>query len=462
MTVATAEAISHSVPARDSDLWRAMLLFLVPQTIGIILQLISGTITTVYFGRLIGAPALAAASTFFPIFFLLISFLLGLFSGGVVLIGQTHGAGDTAGVRAVTGTTLCIGGLLSLAVAGAGYALAGEILDLIGTPADILPAATAYARATFVVLPVLAILFAYMVLLRGTGDAYTPLWAMILWIALGLMLTPALIQGWFGLPAFGVLSAPYGNLVASSVTLLALLVYLRRQRHPMAPDRAFLAALRVDRRIMLRLLGIGLPASLQLAMVALSEVVVVSLVNAYGSNATAAYGVFNQVISYVHAPVQAAGVAASVFGAHAIGASQSDRLSAVTRIAVLLCVGAGTLAIGTVYVFSTDILSWFIADPEPQSIAQRALMLTLWSYLLAGIGGVLAGVMRSSGDVLYPTTISVSAVWAIQLPIAYLAARQIGIDGVWIGYPVAFAVMLIAQVAYYSLFWRRRKHQQLI
>lgn len=78
-----------------------MMLFLVPQTIGVALQLVSNTVTIAI------SDALAAASTFSPIFFLLTSFLLGLFSGGLVLVGQAHGAGDVARVRAVIGTTLC-------------------------------------------------------------------------------------------------------------------------------------------------------------------------------------------------------------------------------------------------------------------------------------------------------------------------------------------------------------------
>jgi MATE family, multidrug efflux pump len=458
----TADAISTPVPSDDSGLARAMLLFLVPQTIGIALQLISSTITTVYFGRLMGASALAVASGFFPIFFLLVSFLVGLFSGGVVLVGQAHGAGDTAGVRAVTGTTLCVGGMLSILVAGAGYLLAGKILGVIGTPPDILADAIAYAGTMFLVLPVLVILFAYMVLLRGTGDAYTPLWAMIGWIALGLILTPALIQGWFGLPRLGVLSAPYGNLVAAVATLVTLLLYLRRQHHPMAPDRAFFAALRFDGNIILRLLRIGVPAGVQVAMVALSEIVVVSLVNAFGSHATAAYGVFNQVISYVQAPTQAAAVAASVFGAQVIGAGHAARLGSVTRIAVLLTLGAGTIAIGAVYLLSAEILGWFIADPEPQAIAQRALIATLWSYLLVAVAGVLGAVMRAAGDVLYPTTVSIIAVWMVQLPTAYFSAARMGIDGVWLGYPAAFTFVLVAQLAYYGLVWRHRKHARLL
>jgi Na+-driven multidrug efflux pump len=129
---------------------------------------------------------------------------------------------------------------------------------------------------------------------------------------------------------------------------------------------------------------------------------------------------------------------------------------------VLLSIIAGTIVIGAVYLSSGGILSTFTADPELQSIARHALMITLWSHVLVGIGGVLAGVMRSSGHVLFPTGISIAAIWAVQLPAAYVLSRRIGIDGVWIGYPVAFVVMLMAQVAYYKLLWRYQKHQRLV
>jgi putative MATE family efflux protein len=285
---------------------------------------------------------------------------------------------------------------------------------------------------------------------------------MLLWIALGLLLTAALIRGWFGLPALGVVGAPYGNLAACAVTLAALLLWLKRRAHPMAPDRAFLAALRFDPRIAVRLFRIGVPAGLQVALIAVSEVVVVSLVNTFGSDATAAYGVFNQMISYVQAPAQAGAAAASVFGAQAIGAGQADRLGVVTRIGVLLAIIAGAIVIGAVYLFSGSLLALFTGDPGPQSIVRHALVITLWSHLLVGVAGVLAGVMRSSGDVLVPTGVSVAAIWAVQLPTAYVLSRRLGLDGVWIGYPVAFTVMLMAQAAYYLLLWRHRTHKRLV
>jgi putative MATE family efflux protein len=440
-----------------------MLFFLVLQTAGAALQLISGTITSIYVGRLIGLPALAAVSAFFPIFFLLVSFLIGLVSGGIVLVGQAHGAGDRAQIKAVAGTALSVNALLSVTIGCAGYALAEETLVLLGTPPDILVPAAEYARVTFAVLPAMVIFFTAVSLLRGTGDAHTPLWAMTLSIAVSLVLMPALILGWFGLPGLGLVSAPISSLVASIVSLAALAVDLRRRDHPMAPDRALVvAALRFDRRIAKPLIGIGVPSGLQVAMVSLSEVALISFVNPFGSSATAAYGIVNQVVSYVQAPSQGASVAASVFGAQAIGARAPFRLSEVTRVAVLLNLIVSGVIVSIVYLFLDDILSWFVIDPDAQSIARRALMVTLWSYLAAGVSGVLAGVMRSSGVVLWPTGILIMAIWLVEVPTAYWLSRSIGLDGVWIGYPAAFVAAFLVQFAYYALVWRRRSHRALL
>jgi putative MATE family efflux protein len=450
------------VPAAQPPLWRKMLLFLVLQTAGAALQLISGTITSIYVGKLIGVAALAAASAFFPIFFLLVSFLIGLVSGGIVLVGQAHGAGDRAQIKAIAGTALSVNALLSLTIAVAGCALSESILVLLGTPPDILVPATEYARVTFAVLPAMVIFFTAVNLLRGTGDARTPLWAMALSIAVSLLLMPALIQGWLGLPALGLLSAPVSSFVASVVSLAALGVDLRRRGHPMAPDRALVAALRIDRRIAMPLVRIGVPSGLQVATVSLSEVAVICFINPFGSSATAAYGIVNQVVSYVQAPSQGASVAAAVFGAQAIGAGAPLRLGEVTRVAVLLNLIVSGVIIGIVYLFLGDILSWFVIDSAAQSIASRALMVTLWSYLAAGVTGVLAGVMRSSGVVLWPTGILIAAIWLVEIPTAYWLSRSIGLDGVWIGYPAAFVAAFLAQLAYYALVWRRRRHRPLV
>jgi Na+-driven multidrug efflux pump len=119
-----------------------------------------------------------------------------------------------------------------------------------------------------------------------------------------LELTPALIEGWSGLPKLAVTSAQWANLVACAISLPALMAY-------------------------------------QMAMASLSEVAVVFLVNAFGSSATAAYGAVNQVVGYLLAPMQGVALAATAILARAIGARRADRLGAITRIATVLNVLIG-------------------------------------------------------------------------------------------------------------------------
>jgi len=94
--------------------------------------------------------------------------------------------------------------------------------------------------------------------------------------------------------------------------------------------------------------------------------------------------------------------------------------------------------------------------------SQRMLYIILWSVLFFGASTVMSGVMRSSGSVLAPTLLSISAIVLIEVPVAWFASRRIGVDGVWWAYPCTFAAMAFLQATYYRLVWRRRKIERLI
>jgi Na+-driven multidrug efflux pump len=106
----------------------------------------------------------------------------------------------------------------------------------------------------------------------------------------------------------------------------------------------------------------------------------------------------------------------------------------------------------------------FITSPPVIDLAQRLLHITLWSYVVFGMAAAISGVMRASGTVLVPTLISVFAVFAIEVPVAWGLSQHtpLGIDGIWIAYPVAFCAMLLMQGAFYRLVWRRKTITRLI
>ena len=443
-------------------IWRTLIVFLVPLMLSNILQSASGTVNSIFLGRMVGVLSLAAVSSFFPMLFFLISFVIGLSSGSTVLIGQAHGAGNDKRMTQVAGTTLSLTLLVAVIVGAAGAALSHTILVAVGTPAIILPAAESYARIVFISLPVLFAYLVYTAFLRGTGDAKTPFYFLLFSTAANLIVTPAFIGGWAGLPRLETNGAAVGGIIVNGASFVALLVYLSRTHHALRMDRAMLAALRIDWPTARAVVRIGIPTGIQLVMVSLSEIAVISFVNHFGARATAAYGAVNQVVSYVQFPALSIGIASSIFGAQSIGARRNDRLPHIVRAGVGLNYAISGALILTVYALSWEILGLFLVDKATLDIAHELLVITLWSYAIFGNNSVLSGIMRASGTVLWPTLLSVVSIWGVEVPTAYVLSHRIGLDGVWIAYPVAFIANLIFQLTYYLAFWKRREITALV
>lgn len=443
-------------------LWQNFLGFLVPMMLSNLLQSLSGTVNSIYLGQMIGVDALAAASAFFPMMFLIISFGIGLGAGASVLIGQAWGAGERDTVKAVAGTTLAVTLLLSAIVAVFGGALTRPLMIALATPPDILDQAEAYARIMMLTMPLIFVFILFTSLTRGVGDTVTPLLALALSTALGLTMTPALIQGWLGLPRFGVASAAWASAGSTALTLVWLTAYLRRKNHPLAPDMAFVRAIRIDGILLRKILRIGIPTALGMIVMSLAELVLLGLVNGFGSSATAAYGAVNQVLSYTQFPALSISITVSIFGAQAIGAGETARLGAIVRTGLLMnLVLTGSLVV-LFYLFARPIMGLFITDPAVLELSLRVFHIVLWSSVAFGMATTFSGMMRASGTVFAPLILSVIAIALIEIPSAIALSRSIGVEGVWIAYPICFCAMLILQMGYYLLVWRGRRIQRLI
>jgi len=194
--------MTHPAP-----LWKNFLVFLVPMMASNILQSLFGTINNVYLGQMIGVDALAAVTVFFPVMFAFIAFVMGLSTGASVLIGQAFGAGEPGKVKAIAGTTLSVALLFAAAIALFGSLFARDLVIALATPSNILDEATSYARVTMVFMPLTFAVILVTAMMRGVGDTVTPLLAGVVYTVIGLVVTPIMIVGSFGLPKLGVASA---------------------------------------------------------------------------------------------------------------------------------------------------------------------------------------------------------------------------------------------------------------
>jgi putative MATE family efflux protein len=447
-------------PARP--LWQSFFGFLAPMMLSNILQALFGTINSIYIGQMIGVDALAAASVFFPIMFFFVSFVVGLGAGASVLIGQAWGAREPDKVKTIAGATFAVALLLAAIIAVLGGLLSRPLMVALATPPDVLDQASAYARIMMLTMPLTFSFILMTSMMRGVGDTVTPLWALALSTIIGLTVTPALIQGWLGLPRLGVASAAWASAASSAVTLLTLAVYLRRTRHALAPDAEFLRSLRFDGELLRKVLRIGIPAAVGMVVMSLAELVLLGLVNGYGSNATAAYGAVNQVLSYVQFPAISISITVSIFGAQAIGAGNTDRLGAIVRTGLLMNLFLTGGLVALAYLFSRKLMSFFIVDPVVLDLAQNLLHIVLWSSVLFGMATTFSGMMRASGTVFAPLALLIFSIVAIEVPVAIVLSRHIGLEGVWTAYPVTFCSMFVLQMSFYMLIWRKRSIQRLV
>ncbi|MEO6577091.1 MAG: MATE family efflux transporter, partial [Polyangiaceae bacterium] len=240
--------------------------------------------------------------------------------------------------------------------------------------------------------------------------------------------------------------------------LSALVTYLYRTKHFLRIQRHELGYLRVDLRILRALVAKGVPMGLQMIVVSLGMIVMISLVNGFGSLTTAAYGASLQLWNYIQMPAFAVGQAVSAMAAQNVGARKWDRVTRVALIGVLYNFLLTGFLVSIVYAFSEHALSLYLTDDAAIAVARHINHIILWSYMLFGVSFVLAGVIRATGAVIPPLVILFFAVWVVRIPFAYTLIPRFGADAVWWSFPLGSVISLFLSTLYFRYgAWRDAK-----
>ena len=335
--------------------------------------------------------------------FLLFSTVFGFGMAATVMIGQAMGRRDLDAARRALGSSLGFCVTLAIIVSAAGWIAAPQILHALSTPPQAYQLALDYLRVIFLSMPPSLITVTIVMGLRGTGDAMTPMWFMILTIVLDATLNPILILGVGPAPQMGIAGSATATLIANLIGLVSLITYIYRKDMPMRLRGAELRYLIPDPALLKIILTKGFPMGLQMIVISLAELALLSLVNGFGSDATAAYGAVNQIVAYVQFPAISIAITASILGAQAIGAGRSERLGDIARTGLLMNLVLTGALVTVAYLFSRAVIGFFITSAPVLELAQNLLHIMLWSSVVFGMASVLSGVMRASGAVLAPT-----------------------------------------------------------
>jgi len=434
----------------EGPLARTMFFFTLPILASNVLQSLNGSVNAIWVGHYLGEAALTATSVANTILFFLLALVFGIGMAATILVGQSMGAKDVAQAKRVVGTSATFFVSVSIVIALCGGIATGPLLAYMHTPPDALPFATDYLRVLFAAVPFMFLTTFVMMVLRGAGDARTPFQFLVLAVLLDIALNPLLIFGAGPIPRLGIAGSATATLIAQVVSLAALLVHLYRRGDPLwlrGAERAYLVP---QRRLLLALVAKGLPMGLQMIVLSGSGIVMIGLVNRFGSQTTAAYGAAMQLWNYVMMPALAVGMAASSVAAQNVGAGRWDRVRRTALIGVAFnCAMTGALVV-VLYLFNRAALSLFLpADSAALAIAGHVNAIVVWSFVLFGISMVLGGVVRATGAAVPPLVVLFVSLWLIRMPFAFSLLERYGADAIWWSFPVGAAVSAVLMALYY-------------
>jgi MATE family, multidrug efflux pump len=424
--------------------------FALPILLANILQSLNGSVNSIWVGRYLGEAALTATSNANTVMFLLIGAAFGVALAATILIGQCIGANNIAEARRVVGTSATFFAAISVAMAVAGLVLCRPLIVAMSTPADSVPLAVAYMRVIFLALPFLYMYAFVMAVLRGAGDSKTPFYFMLLSVGIDIALNPLFIFGWGPIPRLGIAGSALATFIAQAVSLTALIRHLYRRHHMLCLHKRELALLKVSWPLVGTLVKKGIPMSAQMLVLSLSGVLMITLVNRFGVDTTAAFGAALQIWNYIQMPAFAVGMAVSAMTAQNVGAGKWERVTRIARVGVLYSVALTGSIVLAIELLNTTVFGLFLpAGSDALAIAAHMNRIVTGSFIFFGVSLTLFGVVRATGAVIAPLVILTVSLLVVRFPLAELFLPRFHVDAVWWSFPVSSLLAAVLAALYY-------------
>ena len=422
--------------------------FALPLLAGSFLQQFYNMVDSWVVGNYVGDGALAAVGVGAPVIFLFSSLFMGVSNGGTVVIAQFFGAGKPERVRDAIDTvyTAFVCGAVPLSLIA--VALVKPLLFALRVEE------AAYGEAFTYLIVVCAGLvgtIGYNLnagILRGLGNSRTTL----LFLAISTVLNIVLDLVFVLVFHWGVFGAAFATILAQAISWLFGLAYINRAY----PDYAIqLFCFRFDRDLFKEIMRIGLPSGLHMSLVALGSMVVMSKINSYGHDFTAAYNVGSKLDSMAFLPIQSLASAVVAYVGQNMGAKKMDRVRKGVRITLLSSVVWAAVMLVLIPLGPT-LISFFSDTPAVIEAGARYLQCIMPFYLLFSIMFCLNNAMQGAGDSLFSMINAILSLILVRVPMVYFLANRFGPDYMYYGIGIGWVVGCLLSIVYYlSGRWKR-------
>ena len=428
----------------EGVIWKQLLLFFFPIVLGTFFQQLYNTADAVVVGQFVGKEALAAVGgSTSTIINLLVGFFVGLSSGATVIISQYFGGGRKTHLSRAVHTAIALaiaGGAVIMVIGMIG---APGALEAMGTPPEVLQYSVLYIRIYFVGMIPSLIYNLGSDILRAVGDAKRPMYFLIICCMLNIFLDLLFVV----VIPLGVLGVALGTLISQVVSAVLVLFVLLRTKEDY---RLELKKIRFDVPILKNIVQIGLPAGLQSAMYNISNVIIQSSVNTFGTDTIAAWTAYGKIDSIFWMIMDAFGISITTCVGQNFGAQNFDRMKKSVWVCLGMAITAAVALSVTLFFGGQYIYRLFSDDGEVISIGLGILRFMVPTYVTYVCIAVLSGAMRGAGESLVPMLLTAGGICVLRVVWIWLAVPVVhDIKTVIFSYPLTWAVTSCFFLVYY-------------
>ncbi len=427
-----------------------LLQFTLPLMLTSILQLLYNAADVIVVGNYAGHKALAAVSSTGSLINLLVNLFMGLSVGASVVIARYYGANDVVRMRKAEHTAITIALFMGIGVGIFGFFMARPMLEWMESPPDVIDGASLYVRIYFLGMPANMLYNFGAASLRAVGDTRRPLYYLMISGLVNVLLNLLLVIV-FHLDVAGVAIATVASQVVSMVLVLLCLI------RSSGPIRLEIRECRVEKKSLLEMVRIGLPAGLQGSLFSISNVLIQSSINSFGSVVVAGNGVASNIEGFVYVAMNAQHQAAMTFASQNYGAGKYDRVRRVLwnclGIVTLFGLGLGLLALA----FGPQLMQLYNGDPDVIAAGMIRMSVILPTYFLCGMMDVMVGQLRGIGYSIMPMIVSLAGACLLRIVwIMTVFAADPTQNTLYLSYPISWGVTFAAHMVCYLVAARKR------
>lgn len=435
----------YEIDMLNGPLAGKLLLFALPLMASSLLQLLFNAADVVVVGRYAGKEALAAVGSTSSLINLLVNLFVGLSVGANVTAARYLGANDRESVSATVQTSIAIALASGLALTLIGSLLSRQMLVLMSSPADVIDLAALYLKIYFLGMPANMLYNFGAALLRAQGDTRRPLYFLSIAGAVNVALNLVFVIC-FHLSVAGVALA---TIISQYISAALVLICLVRDQGALHLE---LQKLRIDSRVLRRILQVGLPAGFQGTIFSISNVVIQSAVNGFGSTAiVAGSSASSNIEGFVYTSMNAFYQTALTFTSQNYGACRCRRVDRVFAMCAAYAAGFG-LVLGNLAYFFGHPLASIYAPGDEEVIAQAVVRLGVicTTYFLCGLMDVPVGVLRGIGYSVVPMVMSLVGACGLRLLwVAFIFPRYNTPAVLYLSYPVSWAITAACHLVFF-------------